>query len=78
MGLSRSQRRMIAKKRRNLALCDAINSAAVTARQETVKSNLSRPARRENSRGLVFDYSPAVKPVGFTRPMRFSKGPVYG
>lgn len=74
MAVSRNARRRVAKLRRGLAETDAHNTALVMARQDIIKGNLSKPAKRDNSRGLVFNYSPAVKPVGFTRPLRWTKG----
>lgn len=73
MAYSRNERRRIAKLRRARRETNASNSAAVQARADKVRDNLSHAIRRDNSRGLVTDYSSIAYPIGkFER--RFTKG----
>jgi hypothetical protein len=74
MALSRNERRRLGKLRNARRETNASNTAKVEAKAEVIRRNLSRSPSRENSRGLVFDYSPSVNPVGFTRPLRWTKG----
>lgn len=75
MAISRNKRRLLSKLRSARSACDLANSMAVEARRAQVRDNLSRPAKRDNSHGLVMDYSPARNPVSYTRPLRYSRGP---
>lgn len=81
MAISRNLRRQRSKVRKALADTNKSNTAAFLAKQETLRRNckeLGRKAGRisdgRESRGLTMDYSPAHKPLGFTRPLRWSKG----
>ena len=74
MAVSRHARRLAAKLRKARAETNAVNTAQVEARNDIVKRNMGRNPHRETSRGLVFDYSPTVKPVSYTRPLRWTKG----
>lgn len=75
MAVSRNARRMAAKKRANMALCEAANNAAIIARRDVVRDNLSRSPKREHSTGLVSSlYSGNANPAGYTRPLRWSHG----
>jgi hypothetical protein len=76
MALSRNARRLNAKLRAGRVACDAANSAMVRERQATVRANLSNPRRGERTKvGLVSSiYSATAKPVGFSHPLRWTKG----
>ena len=76
MALSRNARRLNAKKRATLRATDAANTAMVLARRDTERRNLSNPRRGSRSEaGLVSSiYSAVAKPVGYSRPMRWTKG----
>lgn len=74
MGMSRNQRRLASKLRAARASCDAANTSVIMARKAIVRDNLSRPAKRDHSRGLVADYSPSRNPVSYSRPNVYSKG----
>lgn len=75
MAVSRNTRRMAAKKRANMAACEAANNAAILSRKAVVRSNLGRTPHRERSVGLVSSiYTGAANPAGFTRPLRWSHG----
>lgn len=75
MAISRNMRRQRAKVRQAIASTDAHNTAAFIAKAKRIRANakaLGKLANRQlqPSRGLVFDYSPAVNPFGFTRPFK--------
>ena len=80
MGMSRNQRRLASQKRRNLAVCDAANTAKLKAKAAVIRGNVKALGKAANSRphvsaGLVSSlYTGAGNPVGFTRPLRYSKG----
>lgn len=73
MGMSRNQRRLVAKLRRARCETNASNSATIEARHQIVRDNLSRPIRRESSKGLVTDYSLVSYPIS-KRDRRFTRG----
>lgn len=72
--MTRNQRRRVAKLRKARVETARANAAMLTARREIVRDNLSRPIKRETSRGLVSDYSPTRNPFGYTRPLRYTRG----
>ena len=74
--MTRHQRRKLARKRKD-AKAELLNRRALHVLQsEKAKANLSAPKRGVRTpKGLVASiYSGAGNPVGFTRPMRWSKG----
>lgn len=74
MALSRNARRIASKLRASRRETDAHNSALVKARSATVRANLSGPRPSRSSAGIVSAiYSGAANPVGYTRPMRYSR-----
>ena len=73
MGMSRNKRRQVAKLRRNRAVCDMANTMAVVSRKALVRENLSRPAKRETSHGLVTDYGLVCRPIA-KRERKFTRG----
>lgn len=75
--MTRNQRRKLARKRKD-AKAEILNRRALHVLQsEKAKANLQSPFRGKRSpRGMVASiYSGAGNPVGFTRPMNWSKGP---
>jgi hypothetical protein len=74
--MTRHQRRKLARKRKD-AKADILNRRALhVLQQEKAKLNLSRPKPRERTKaGLVSSiYSGAPNPLGYTRPLTWSKG----
>jgi hypothetical protein len=75
--MTRHQRRRLARKRKD-AKAEILNRRALTLlQQEKAKANLSQPFRGKRSeKGLVSSiYSGAANPLGYTRPIRWTKGP---
>lgn len=76
--MTRHQRRKLSRLRKD-AKAELLNRRALHVLQsEKAKANLSSPKRGGRTpSGLVASiYSGAGNPVGFTRPLRWSKGPV--
>lgn len=74
--MTRHQRRRLARKRKD-AKADILNRRALhVLQQEKAKANLSQPLRGKRSpKGVVSQiYSGAANPMGYTRPLRYSKG----
>jgi hypothetical protein len=74
--MTRHQRRKLARSRKN-AKAEILNRRALhVLQQEKAKANLSQPMRgKRTPKGLVHQiYSGAANPVGYTRPLRYSKG----
>jgi hypothetical protein len=75
--MTRHQRRRLARKRKE-AKAEILNRRALTLlQQEKAKANLSQPHRGKRTQdGLVSSiYSGAANPLGYTRPIRWTKGP---
>lgn len=75
--MTRHQRRKLARSRKD-AKAEILNRRALHVLQSAkAKANLSQPYRGKRSpSGLVSSiYSGAPNALGFTRPLRFSKGP---
>lgn len=74
--MTRNQRRRLARKRKDAKAVKLLSRALQVLNQEKAKANLSQPHRgRRTPVGLVSGiYSGTCKPVGFTRPLRYSKG----
>lgn len=73
MALSRNQRRLKAKVRKALALCDKANNTAILERKAVVRANLGRNPARDCSNGLVTNYGLITRPIG-RRERAYSKG----
>lgn len=74
--MTRHQRRKLARKRKD-ERADILNRRALhVLQQEKAKNNLSQPYRgKRTPKGMVSQiYSGAANPVGFTNPLRWSKG----
>jgi|SwirhisoilCB2_FD_contig_51_11203794_length_845_multi_1_in_0_out_0_1 hypothetical protein len=74
--MTRHQRRKLARSRKN-AKAELLNRRALLILQsEKAKANLSQPKRgKRTPKGMVSSiYSGAANPLGFTRPLRYSKG----
>jgi hypothetical protein len=74
--MTRHQRRKLARSRKD-AKADLLNRRALLVLQsEKAKANLSQPYRGKRSPpGLVSSiYTGAANALGYTRPMRYSKG----
>jgi hypothetical protein len=74
--MTRHQRRKLARKRKD-AKAELLNRRALHVLQsEKAKANLSRPKPRERTAsGLVSSiYSGAPNPLGYTRPLTYTKG----
>lgn len=74
--MTRHQRRKLSRLRKD-AKADILNRRALLVLQsEKAKANLSNPHRgKRTPKGMVASiYSGAGNPVGFTRPLRYSKG----
>jgi hypothetical protein len=75
--MTRHQRRRLARKRKD-AKAELLNRNALRVLQsEKAKANLSQPLRgKRTPSGMVSSiYSGSANPLGFTRPMLYSKGP---
>jgi hypothetical protein len=76
--MTRHQRRKLARKRKD-ARAETLNKRALHVLQrEKERRNLSQPKRgKRTPSGLVSSiYSGAANPLGYTRPMIWSKGAV--
>lgn len=74
--MTRHQRRKLARLRKD-AKAEIINRRALHVLQvEKAKANLSQPFRgKRTPTGMVSSiYSGAANPLGYTRPLRYSKG----
>jgi hypothetical protein len=74
--MTRHQRRRLARKRKD-AKAEILNRRALTLlQQEKAKANLSQPKRgKRTPSGMVSSiYSGAANPLGYTHPLRYSKG----
>jgi hypothetical protein len=74
--MTRHQRRKLARKRKD-DRAELLNSRALRLLQsEKERLNLSKPKRGERTpRGLTSSiYSGAANPMGFTRPLTWTKG----
>jgi len=74
--MTRHQRRKLARKRKD-ARAEILNRRALHVLQEAKeRANLSQPKRgKRTPSGLVSTiYSGAANPLGFTNPLRWSKG----
>lgn len=74
--MTRNQRRSLARKRKD-AKAEMLNRRALHVLQsEKAKANLSQPHRGKRTPvGMVASiYSGSANPVGYTRPLRYSKG----
>jgi hypothetical protein len=74
--MTRHQRRKLARSRKN-AKGEILNRRALLVlQQEKAKANLSQPMRgKRTPKGMVSQiYLDRANPVGFTRPLRYSKG----
>lgn len=74
--MTRHQRRKLARKRKD-AKAETLNKRAMLVLQQgKAKANLSQPHRgKRTPSGLVSSiYSGAANPLGYTRPMTWSKG----
>ncbi len=74
--MTRHQRRRLARKRKD-AKAEILNRRALLVlQQEKARANLSQPFRGKRSpKGVVSQiYSGAANPLGYTRPLRYSKG----
>jgi len=75
--MTRHQRRKLARLRKD-AKADLLNRRALHVLQsEKAKANLSQPWRgKRTPNGMVSTiYCGAANPLGYTRPLRYSKGP---
>lgn len=74
--MTRHQRRRRARKRKDVEAMHLNNRALRVLQEERAKANLSQPHRgKRTPKGLVSSiYSGAANPMGFTRPLRYSKG----
>lgn len=77
MAISRNLRRQRAKVRKAISLTDAANTAAFVSKQAIIRDNCKTMGKQANrmGKGRITWLDPTNKPVGFTRPMRWSKGP---
>jgi hypothetical protein len=76
MAISRNLRRQRAKVRQAIALTDAANTAAFVSKQAVIRGNCKTMGKQANRKGTdrIIWLDPTAKPVGFTRPLRWSKG----
>lgn len=74
--MTRHQRRRLARKRRDAKAETLLNRALRVLAVEKAKANLSQPHRgKRTPKGLVSSiYSGNANPLGYTRPLRYSKG----
>jgi hypothetical protein len=74
--MTRHQRRRLARKRKDAKAETMLNRALRVLATEKAKANLSQPYRGKRSpKGVVSSiYSGAAPALGYTRPMRYSKG----
>lgn len=74
--MTRHQRRKLAERRRLSKAIRLANVMRCMANVETTRDNLGSPKRGERTpSGLVSSiYSGAANPLGYTRPLRFTKG----
>lgn len=75
--MTRHQRRRLARKRKDAKAEIMLRRALHVLATEKAKANLSQPYRGKRSpKGVVSQiYSGAANPMGYTRPLRYSKGP---
>jgi hypothetical protein len=75
--MTRHQRRKLARSRKD-AKAELLNRRALHVLQsEKARANLSQPHRgKRTPNGLISSiYSGAANALGYTRPMKFSRGP---
>lgn len=74
--MTRHQRRKLARKRKEAKAALLLSRALNTLKVEKAKANLSQPFRgKRTPAGLVSSiYSGGANPMGFTRPLRWTKG----
>lgn len=74
--MTRHQRRKLARKRKDERALILNRRALLVLQRGKERANLSQPYRgKRTPAGLVSQiYSGAANPLGFTRPLRFSKG----
>lgn len=74
--MTRHQRRKLARKRADAKAAVLLSRALNVLKVEKAKANLSTPYRgKRTPSGLVSSiYSGAANPLGYTRPLTFSKG----
>lgn len=75
--MTRHQRRKLARKKREAEAARLLSRALNTLKVERARHNLSQPLRgKRTPNGLVSPiYSGAANPLGYTRPLRYTKGP---
>lgn len=75
--MTRHQRRKLARKRKDAKAEILLRRALHVLSEEKAKANLSQPLRgKRTPSGMVSRiYLDRANPVGFTRPLRYSKGP---
>lgn len=75
--MTRHQRRKLARKRKDDRAEILMQRALRLLQQGKERANLSQPKRgKRTPSGLVSSiYSGAANPLGFTNPLRYSKGP---
>lgn len=74
--MTRHQRRKLARSRKDAKAIILERRALRVLQQEKAKANLSQPLRGKHTpKGLTSSiYSGAANPLGYTRPLRYSKG----
>jgi len=74
--MTRHQRRKLARKRKNERALILNRRALHVLQQEKERANLSQPKRgKRTPSGMVSSiYSGTANPLGYTRPLRYSRG----
>jgi len=74
--MTRHQRRRLARQRKDAKAQIMLNRALRVLATEKAKANLSQPFRgKRTPKGMVSQiYLDRANPVGYTRPLRYSKG----
>lgn len=74
--MTRHQRRKLARRKKDAKAALLLNRALTVLKVEKAKANLSQPYRgKRTPTGLVSSiYSGAANPMGFTRPLTWTKG----
>lgn len=74
--MTRHQRRKLARRKKDANAALLLSRALNTLKMEKARANLSQPLRgKRTPAGLVSSiYSGAANPLGFTRPLTWTKG----
>jgi hypothetical protein len=74
--MTRHQRRKLSRRKAEANAARLLNRALSVLHEEKAKANLSQPLRgKRTPSGMVSSiYSGAANPLGYTRPLRYTKG----